>query len=440
VFTVSVTVFFVLMAFWARVSASVHPEFLSFLIVLDEPGYFDELKAWLEELDYHNFTFAVYAGSSWDTDHMGDYWLNNSTRLNTLKEYGTIIPETYWMQVHEPSERSAMVDTMIAYWINIVGYAPKGLFDYEPDTYTVNYCETRGLQYVTGYCFDQYAIDWWTERGGWQLPYYASRDHILVPNNSTSGGVVVLPHQLWDWVSSFTVTHNLHTHPLSVIMACFDGNVSLAKNYVLQLIDRSMKAEPFGYVSVQFEWVWHYTNDLHDDVADWIRTLLNTTNYSFITIENFVDWYKSEYEVTPNYSLTFESPYDSQQIEWFYCRDFRVARMGDQVISYIEYGKQKPDKFLTSTFTPNTTLSPHLPENCIDDSLNYEIDALGGGEFRSPVRDIGFTYSGQLQDFPIHYVPEISSLVLVITVVSIGTAFVLYVKKKRPQAQTRARY
>lgn len=54
------------------------------------------------------------------------------------------------------------------------------MFDFQPDTYTVNYCETKNMTYVTGYCFDQYAVDWMTERGGWQSPYYASHDHILM--------------------------------------------------------------------------------------------------------------------------------------------------------------------------------------------------------------------------------------------------------------------
>jgi hypothetical protein len=342
---------------------------------------------------------------SWYGNNLSDYWLLNLTRLNTLKEYGILIPETFWMQQHEPSERRTIIDNLIDSWKNIVGYAPKGIFDFQPDTYTVDYCETKGIEYVVGYCFDQYAVDWMTERGGWQLPYYASNDHVLIPNDLSSQGIVVLPHEAWDWVSSFTVTHNLHTHPLSLI-TLLKGNTSLAEDYFLNLIDRSLEAEPFGFVSVQFEWVWHCKYDVQNYVKDWIKILLSTRNYDFWTCEEFSEWFKREHETTPTYSLSFKSPYDGQEIEWYYCRSFRVARIDGRVVSYVEYSKQKPDKFLCTTFVPNASLSPNLVRNCIDDSLTFEIDGLGGGQYRSPIRDCGVTYSGELRDFPHHYMQE----------------------------------
>lgn len=388
-----------------RVSASFHPRFVSLLIILDQPGYFEELKSWLDDVNFHNFTFAVWT-ESWYGQNLSDYWLLNSTRLNTLKEYGILVPQTFWMQQHGPSERRTIIDNIIDNWKNIVGYAPKGIFDFQPDTYTVNYCETKGIGYVVGYCFDQYAVDWMTERGGWQLPYYASHDHVLIPNNASSHGIVVFPHQVWDWVSSFTVTHNLHTHPLSLI-TFFKGNTSLAEDYFLNLIDSSLEAEPFGFASVQFEWVWHCKYDVQNYVKDWIKTLLSTRNYDFWTCEDFTRWFKREYETTPNYSLNFKSPYDGQEIEWYYCQDSRIARICDKVVSYIEYNEQKPDKFLATTFAPNTTLSPNLVENCIDNSLTFEIDGLGGGQYRSPINDSGVTYTGELREFPLHYIPEI---------------------------------
>jgi hypothetical protein len=417
-------------SFAVRADTSLHPNFVSFVIILDQPGYFEELKGWLDDVDFHNFTFAVWS-ESWYGKNLSDYWLLNSTRLNTLKDYGVLIPQTFWMQQYEPLERQAIIDNIIDDWENIVGYAPKGIFDFQPDTYTLNYCETRGIEYVVGYCFDQYAVDWMTERGGWQLPYYASHVHALVPNNVTSHGMVVLPHEVWDWVSSFTVTHNLHTHPLSLIGSIFGGNATQAENYFLDLIDRSLEAEPFGFATMQFEWVWHCKYGVQNSVKDWIKTLLSARNYEFWSCEDFTRWFKKEYETTPNYSINFRSPYDGQEIEWYYCQDFRIARIGDKVTSYVEYNKQKPDKFLTTTFAPNTSLSPNIVENSIDDSLSFEINGLGGGECRSPILDSGTTYTGELSEFPLQYVPEMPSLIAPLTVLSIWMTLSFHISRKK---------
>jgi hypothetical protein len=403
---------------------------VSLLIILDQPEYFEELKAWLDDVDFHNFTFAVWE-ESWYGKNLSDYWLLNSTRLNALKEYGILIPQTFWMQQHEPLERNTLIDGLIDSWGNIVGYTPKGIFDFQPDTYTVNYCETRGIEYVVGYCFDQYAVDWMIERGGWQLPYFASHDHVLIPNNVTSRGTVVLPHEAWDWVSSFTVSHNLHTHPLSIAGSIFGGNTTQAEDYFLKLIDGSLEAEPFGFVTVQFEWVWHCKYGAQNYVKEWVKTLLSTRNYEFWTCEDFTRWFKQEYETTPSYSINFKSPYDGQEIEWYYCQDFRVARIGDNVTSYVEYNKQKPDKFLTTTFAPNISLSPNLAENSIDTSLTFEIDGLGGGECRSPVFDNGTMYTGELSEFPLQYVPEMSSPIAALTVLSIWITLLFYLSKRK---------
>jgi len=273
-------------------------------------------------------------------------------------------------------------------------------------------------------------VDWMTERGGWQLPYYASHEHVLIPNNVSSHGVVVFPHQVWDWVSSFTVSHNLHTHPLSIIRSIFDGNADLAGNYFLDLIERSLEAEPFGFAPVQFEWCWHYRNDVHNYVKNWTQTLLSTPSYDFWTYEDVAEWFNNEYSATPDYHVDFSSPFDSQEIEWYYCKDFRVARVGDEIVSYVRYDEQESDKFLVSTFTPNTSLSPHAVENSIDNSLTFEIDALGGGEYRSPIRDSGVPYFGELSD----YISEISSSVLLAVFLFTGAIVLFCLRKlgKRP--------
>ena len=404
-------------------------KFASFLIILDEPKYADTLIAWLQDLDFHNFTFAVRR-DQWYGHNMSDYWILNQTRLDILKAYGVLIPETFWMQQYPPDQRRSIIDGLVNEWVNVVGYAPNGIFDFEPDTYTMNYCRCKGFEYVTGYCFDQYAIDWMTERGGWQLPYYASPNHVLIPTNSDEA-VVVFPHQVWDWISSFTITHNLHTHPLS-LMGFFGGNVTLAKTYFLDLIDRSLEgSDPFGFASIQFEWSWHCNNNLQGQVKDWIQTLLSTRNYSYWTLQDVTGWFKNEYSSTPSYTVNFCSPYDNETVEWFYNQNKRVARVNGEVVSYINYENQNPDKFLNHTFVPDISVSPNNPDNCVDDSLNFTIDGIGGGQYRAPIRDNGTAYNGTLGNFPNEPVPEIPEFGLPVVLILIVSAVVVCVAYKR---------
>jgi hypothetical protein len=417
--------------------STVQPKYVSLLLILDQPEYADPLIAWLHDLGFRNFTFAV-VDNQWYGQNMSGYWLLNKTRLDALESYGVLIPQTFMMQQYSLDQRRAIIDGLINEWVNVVGYAPKGFFDFQPDTYTVNYCESKGFEYVTGYCFDQYSIDWMTERGGWQLPYYASENHVLVPNN-VNGGIVVYPHQVWDWVSSFTVSHNLHTHILSLI-DFFNGDVPTAKDYFLNLIDESLAGqEPFAFASIQFEWVEHYSNNVQDSLEDWIQTLLSTRSYNFWTLQDITAAFKSEYASTPTYTVNFRSPYDNESIEWFYSQNKRVARVNGEVVSYINYGEQAPDRFLNDTFQPdlNFSLSKN-PENCIDDSLNFTIDGLGGGEYRAPVRDNGTVYNGTLANYP-ENVPEIQMPFPVILTWIVSAGIVLVCLRRRREISYRLR-
>lgn len=381
-----------------KIEAEPNTKFVSFLLILDQGSGYEELGRWLTDIGFNNFTFAVCGALE-----ARNYWLDNSTRLNTLKNYGKLIPATLYMASMTPNERAKIVDDLISTWITKVGYSPKGFFDFQPDTYTANYLEEKNVSYVVGYCFDQYAIDWMTERGGWQLPYYAHHSNVLRPNDVESRGIVVFPHLSWDWSASFTATHMLCTHPLALKTA-FDGNMTKAETYFQDLIDTGLGAsEPLGLVSVQFEWVWAGINGgMKDYAKNWIKNLLATKSVEFWTYEDIATWFKANYALTPAYSVNFVSPYNNEKIEWYYCRKFRIARANGNVVSYVEYNAQADDVFLTSSFKPNF-FSTSFPGNCIDTSLSFTIDAFGGGSYRSPIVNTPYPYEGKLSEFPQYY-------------------------------------
>lgn len=412
---------------------------VSLSIIIDEPSYFDQLAAWLEALNFRNFTFAVEEGNT------ETYILGNATRVSFLEQYGKIIPAPSYMQALTPSDRILYANSTLNEFANALGYTPKGVMDFIPDTYTAQYLLTRGVEYYQGYCFDQYNIDFMTMRGGFQMPYYSSASNILCPSTSV-GGMVVLPHSTWDWVASFTVSHNIQLHPMNLIDKIYTGSVAAAKAYFLSMIDNTFAgSSPFGYVTVQFEWTWCVVAGDTGNALDWIQSLLSTRpSYKYWNFEDAVNWFKMNYNQTPVYRIQFTSPYDGEKIEWYNDLSSRVARIGDNVVSYVDYSDQLPDKYLNSSATI-IWLSPPNFTNGIDDSLAFKIDALGGGRLRAPVATQSVPYTGDLASFKAYYTsprPDSTNnstqqvvVVVVCSTVIIALGLVILVRKKKEESR-----
>lgn len=389
---------------YADPSASIINEanIISLSVIIDEANHFDQLSNWLRALKFKNFTFVVVEGET------NEFILRNATRLRILKEYGEIIPRLSIMQGYEPTNRIYNANFTLNEFSAALGYTPKGAMDFIPDTYTANYLLQRGVEYYQGYCFDQYNVDRMTTRGGFQMPYYANSSNILCPSLD-SGGMVVLPHSTWDWSASFTVSHNLQLHPLNLMNMRYVGNQT-AKNYFLSLIDDTFAgSEPFGYVTIQFEWSWLMRDGDSWQVLDWLQTLFSSRpSYQYLTFEDTAEWFKANYNKTPTYRINFTSPFDGSQIEWYYSLSNRIARKGNNVVSFVDYADQQPDRYLTN-FSPIFWDSPANPANSIDNSLSFKVDALGGGYFRAPISSDSVPYDGDLEGFGEYYAEIMSA-------------------------------
>jgi len=369
-------------------------EICNLSIMITKAQNFDELHEFLQYLDFHNWTIVIASIAY-------DYIFGNSTRVSILTNYGDLIPYLAYLQSKTPEERISTIDFHLDVWETNLGYRPSGFFCFMPDTYTVNYLYSLNISFMQGYCFDQYVVDYMTERGGWPAPYYSHPFHVLMPNNLHPKGVVIFPHNTLDWVAAFTDSYQYGVHPLAV-MGRFN-NEEEQKNYFLNLIlETERRLQPFGYVSVQFEWNWCFQHNTTDTIKDWIKTLLSYSEINFWTYKTTAEWFKNNYEYTPSYYIEFCSPYNGKVIEWYYCLDFRVARIDNKVVSYVDYTEQQNDKYLT-TYTQLDFSEPASTSNCMDNSLSFEIDALGGGICTHPITTSSYSYIGNLQDFPLYY-------------------------------------
>jgi len=373
--------------------------------ILLEPPTIGLFLQWIQQYKGTlSFTFIVDANGSgtYSTTHQWPYsfsyqwFFENLTWFRILSTYGDIIPTIpFAIQVNTPDDRITIVNHTLSEWKAYAGHYPAGLFAYQPDTVVANFLKTKGVGYIMGYCFDQYQLDWITERGGWQLPYYASSTNVLGPENTSQGGVVILPWVTWDWVSSFTVNHLLDGEPEDVPV----GNMT---TYVTDLMKASLSASsPLSYFG--FSFVFDSVSKAGDlPIVDQILSWIEQQHYSTMPASEFVSWFESNYRQTPTYTVDFTSPYNGHKVEWYYSQSYRIARTNESVVSFVDYSSQRPDPYLTSHAVVNFS-SPHIDSNTMDNSLSFVIDALGGGMYRAPVRDSSIQYSGSLSDFPSYY-------------------------------------
>lgn len=324
--------------------------------------------------------------------------LDDAPFINFLKVRGLLIGAKGYMQSITLAERESGIDSMVntfkAHNITLNGF-----FMFQPDTYTMNYAYFHhNFECFVGYCFDQYVIDFMTMKGGWQLPYYHNTDHALKPAEDNNG-LVVFPHDTWDWVSSLTYSHHLNTHILGVYPH-IHSNPSDAINYCLKLINDSLScSQPFGYASAMLEWNWIIGGqDRNETSANYYQQIINQHGSTCQMYNETTSWFKFHYSKTPTYRITFTSPYDYQQVEWYLDTDYRIARVNNYLKSYVVFEGQT--EYWLNNVSNLDFYSPASEINCIDNSLEFEIDDLGGGYHRDSAKGGSKYYSGNLADFP----------------------------------------
>jgi hypothetical protein len=370
-----------------------NPKCVCVAILLYDGGDFENLSSFLKDVGFRSYTFIIQSNAFY-------YYLGNASRLSVLQSNGELIPYFGYVQCWSNQTRCSIVNSTLHEWYRYVGSFPKGVMMFQPDTYALNFLfQDFRVEYCYGYCPDQYLIDYMTMRGGSQMPYYADSLNALMPNRFGSGGIVVLPWLLWDWVDGYTVNYSLCNHPLDNARRYAD-----LYGYVAALTDRTLAgSSPFGYVSYSFEWGWCASQNATHDAKTILENMLSHSDYSFLRVGDFVDWFKLNYPVMPSYDVNFISPNSGEKVEWLINRDCRVVRVGeDEVYSYVDYTNQVNDRFLNEAESINFSL-PWSANNSIDDSLSFKVDYLGGGELRAPPVGHPVKFEGTLVNFPKFY-------------------------------------
>ncbi len=384
---------------------------------------YDSFISWIKPFeDFANFTFVLTNYSEF-----------NSTQLNGLSKLGDIIPLFGYTQCYNTEVRSAMLDEAKLFF-NSNGQEFKGIFQFQIDTYLLNYAKNSGLDYVVGYAYDQWLIDWVTTRGGLPLPYYASQTNSLVP--SSNAGMLVLPAFTFDYIDSFELGHSWCSHPL-------DNLASNSTDYIIKLQEAAFEnSTPFAYFAFHFEYNWLLAQNKLENAYSLLDHFVNHVQCQKYSLDSFAKLYQQTFTETPTYQLTFQSPNSHKILEFYGNRDYRIQRLDGKIVSYIKYQNQQTDPYLTSNATINWQ-NPSSTTNCIFQSLNFTINALGGAPNRAPTtKEQAVPYNDSLDQFPSVYQNKNSNtqtqqltiitaiITTAITTATIGTLWKIKTKNK----------
>lgn len=399
--------------------------------IIIDVGQVDDSLNFLNKFNYSKWSIVLTSGL------IEQGILNNETFVNEVKRYGELVPALWMVQTHNNSWKREIVDDFIIQWQNKIGYKPHGFFMFHPDTYIANYLYSQGVYYIQGYCFDQYAIDWMSMRGGWQQPYYASEKHILIPKPKGKG-IIILPHVIWDWRDSFEIAHQYNSQPVDT-WKIFNENYGSAKNYVLSLMNATLlSVKPFSYFITQneiFGWKGQFNDETKINHTDFFKSVIDNAEKLNANLEMFNEtakWFYDNFENNPTYSVTFVSPYSHKKSEWLFTPKYRITRYDDTyIVGFIEYEKQKEDSYLTQIAHPDFNKPPTDPDACVDNSLTFTIDDFGNGSYRAPPKGNKYFYVANLKSFPVFYVTRnllTENLETITTLIRIAMTYLNYLR------------
>jgi hypothetical protein len=310
-----------------------------------------------------------------------------------------IVPEFSFMQTLSPSARKENVDARFAALESFNVSFPSGVFSFQLDTFTLNYLrDAFNVTFAVGNIWDQVNLDFMSLRGGFALPYYASRHHSLIPTRARAdASALVIP--------PFAVAPTDRYH--------YDNN------HLIDLFTNGVDMEEFKYVSLNYPFFTPFFLEL-----DWLLSLNSAEalslfaeyyswvyeNFNVVTAEQFAEMFESSFSFTPEYHFTYTSSCldvfpetEGWTIEWLMSSNCRIARLGDKVVSALSYKVQDGDPFLTSSQSIDFLGSRfgEDPDNIVCTDLVFGVDCLWQSEYGDrTLKKTGYAiYTGKLDDF-----------------------------------------
>jgi len=263
----------------------------------------------------------------------------------------------FFLSGYSTDKREKFIDTAFSKFKDEYGFFPTSVGAWHIDSYSAKYMRQKYGVTSIMLVADQFSMDRYRVWGAWWgVPYYPSKNHILVPAQSLNNklDVVITQWAVRDPVngygggnaSLFSVQPNDYTNP----------ELGLTTSYFSKLLDVYLVGrETFGHVTIGIENELYLSNK--PEFENQLKELSRRQNEGIkvVTMNDFSDWYRNNFKGTsPESEITAKDPLGmDKSVTWMMTKDYRMGLRKDGEKTYLidlrTYKKNSYEPFLLST-------------------------------------------------------------------------------------------
>ncbi len=238
---------------------------------------------------------------------------------------------------YEQNQREKLIDASFEKFKKVFGYFPKSVGAWWIDSYSLSYMQKKYSIISSLLVSDQYSTDNYQIWGQyWSTPYYPSKNNALHPAQSLENK---LPIVMIQWAPRDPVNgygNGVLESTYSVQANDYIDYHNLDTKYFSKLVDlyTSQPFNQFGQLVIGLEnsYSWDkYKNEYENQ----IRTIVdkkNSNQLSIVTMENFANWYKTNFpDFSPASVIVSDDPLgSSKKTVWYMDPFYRAGWFYDQ--------------------------------------------------------------------------------------------------------------
>lgn len=251
----------------------------------------------------------------------------------------------------EPKKRLEHVDRYVAVFRNIFGFDPVLVEAYYIDAYTLSYIDFYypSVKGCIGYVNHEVFCDNFKSAGAYYMPYYPSKYSALVPSNSTENklDIVMLPfihRDITNCVIKKSVLYSLNPQDGYTTV----GNWSLYfRRFLYAFIDGW---DQFGLALYLIDLTYPYVPmKVIEEDLDRIRDVVQSRKCSNVLDLEFVEWFRSKFEMSPHYRWVYRDPIsETFSSVWYFTPVNRTGYVDGRLFEFSSFVSGYEECFMDS--------------------------------------------------------------------------------------------
>lgn len=224
-------------------------------------------------------------------------------------------------------EREKLIDLVFNKFKSIFGFYPVSVGSWWTDAYSLNYIKTKYNINSNLGCSDQFSTDGYKLWGQyWSTPYYPSKYHTGIPASSLENKLDVVN---LEWAARDPL--NGYDNSLYSTQDYMVTNNKLDTKYFEKLVKLYASAgnNEFGQITVGLESDLSpesYNNEFKNQMVI-IKKFIDTKNYKALTMNDFANWYKNNFNGLSPDQLIKSSDFlgTNKEVTWYQNPKYRIG-------------------------------------------------------------------------------------------------------------------